>query len=121
MEYTITGDSLLYYILTLKNCCKIFFYIFIFYIHVLYLYVFQLIITLYLLNKQIGVSFLAGITFAIVLIPINKIIANHIGKFSTKLMEYKDQRVRLIGEILRGITTIKLNVWEDHFLRNISS
>lgn len=35
-------------------------------------------------------------------------------------MEYKDQRVRLIGEILRGITTIKLNVWEDHFLRNIS-
>lgn len=80
----------------------------------------QLIITLYLLNKQIGVSFLAGITFAIVLIPINKIIANQIGKFSTKLMEYKDQRVRLIGEILRGITTIKLNVWEDHFLRNIS-
>ncbi|XP_043801955.1 ATP-binding cassette sub-family C member 10 [Apis laboriosa] len=80
----------------------------------------QLIITLYLLNKQIGVSFLAGITFAIVLIPINKVIANQIGKFSTKLMECKDQRVRLIGEILRGITTIKLNVWEDHFLRNIS-
>lgn len=80
----------------------------------------QLIITLYLLNKQIGVSFLAGIIFAIVLIPINKVIANQIGKFSTKLMECKDQRVRLIGEILRGITTIKLNVWEDHFLRNIS-
>lgn len=77
--------------------------------------------TLYLLHGQIGISFLAGVTFAIVLIPINKLIANHIGKLSTKLMERKDQRVRLIGETLKGITTIKLNVWEDHFLRNIFS
>ncbi|KAL6434970.1 hypothetical protein ACFW04_005255 [Cataglyphis niger] len=79
----------------------------------------QLFMTLYLLHKQIGVSFLAGVAFSIVLIPINKIIANKIGKLSTKLMEYKDQRVRLMGEILRGITTIKVNVWEEHFLRNI--
>ncbi|XP_033313580.1 multidrug resistance-associated protein 7 [Bombus bifarius] len=80
----------------------------------------QLIVTLYLLYKLIGVSFLAGIAFAIILIPINKAIATQIGKYSTKLMECKDQRVRLVGETLRGITTIKLNVWEDHFLRNIS-
>ncbi|XP_076239385.1 ATP-binding cassette sub-family C member 10 [Calliopsis andreniformis] len=79
----------------------------------------QLVITLYLLHEQIGISFLAGVSFALVLIPINKVIANRIGKLSTKLMEQKDQRVRLIGETLRGITTIKVNVWEDHFLRNI--
>ncbi|XP_029032393.1 ATP-binding cassette sub-family C member 10 [Osmia bicornis bicornis] len=79
----------------------------------------QLVVTLYLLHGQIGISFLAGVTFAIVLIPINKLIANRIGNLSTKLMERKDQRVRLIGETLKGITTIKLNVWEDHFLRNI--
>ncbi|KZC09882.1 PREDICTED: multidrug resistance-associated protein 7 [Dufourea novaeangliae] len=79
----------------------------------------QLVVTLYLLHEQIGISFLAGVTFAIVLIPINKVIATKIGELSTKLMEYKDQRVRLTGETLRGITTIKLNVWEDHFLRNI--
>ncbi|KAG7213689.1 hypothetical protein KM043_002932 [Ampulex compressa] len=79
----------------------------------------QLVVTLYLLHGQIGISFLAGVSFVIVLIPINKVIANKIGKLSTKLMEYKDQRVRLIGETLSGITTIKLNVWEEHFLRNI--
>ncbi|EFN60726.1 Multidrug resistance-associated protein 7 [Camponotus floridanus] len=79
----------------------------------------QLFVTLYLLHKQIGVSFLAGVAFSIILIPINKIIANKIGKLSTKLMEYKDERVRLMGEILRGITTIKVNVWEEHFLRKI--
>ncbi|XP_014478346.1 PREDICTED: multidrug resistance-associated protein 7 isoform X2 [Dinoponera quadriceps] len=79
----------------------------------------QLFVTLYLLHQQIGASFLAGVAFSIVLIPINKIIANKIGKLSAKLMGYKDQRVRLMGEILRGITTIKVNVWEEHFLRNI--
>lgn len=82
---------------------------------------FQLIVTLYLLYKQIGLSFVAGVAFSIVLIPINKIIANKIGKLSTKLMEYKDKRVRLVGETLRGITTIKANVWEGHFLRSIFS
>lgn len=82
---------------------------------------FQLVVTLYLLYNQIGVSFLAGVSFAIVLIPINKIIANKIGLLSTKLMECKDARVRLMGETLRGIITIKLNVWEDHFSRHILS
>ncbi|EZA61102.1 hypothetical protein DMN91_004524 [Ooceraea biroi] len=80
---------------------------------------FQLFVTLYLLHQQIGASFLAGVAFSIILIPINKIIASKIGKLSIKLMEYKDQRVRLVGETLRGITTIKVNVWEEHFLRNI--
>ncbi|XP_066599672.1 ATP-binding cassette sub-family C member 10 isoform X2 [Prorops nasuta] len=80
---------------------------------------FQLAVTLYLLHQQIGISFLAGVAFTIILIPINKLIANKIGRLSTKLMEYKDRRVRLMGEILRGITVIKLNVWEDHFLRNV--
>ncbi|KAI4498656.1 hypothetical protein M0802_006362 [Mischocyttarus mexicanus] len=79
----------------------------------------ELIVTLYLLYQQIGISFLAGVTFAVILIPINKIIANKIGILSTKLMEYKDKRVRMMGETLRGITTIKLNVWEEHFSRNI--
>ncbi|XP_076649544.1 ATP-binding cassette sub-family C member 10 isoform X2 [Halictus rubicundus] len=79
----------------------------------------QLVVALYLLHEQIGISFLAGVTFAIVLIPINKIITNKIGRLSTKLMQYKDQRVKYIGETIRGITAIKLNVWEDHFMRNI--
>ncbi|XP_076174317.1 ATP-binding cassette sub-family C member 10 isoform X2 [Ptiloglossa arizonensis] len=87
--------------------------------HALWSIPLQLVVTLYLLHEQIGISFLAGVTFAILLIPINKIIANKIGKLSTKLMECKDQRVRLIGETLHGINTIKMNVWEDYFLWNI--
>ncbi|XP_043269152.1 ATP-binding cassette sub-family C member 10 [Venturia canescens] len=79
----------------------------------------QLAVTLYLLYAQIGLSFLAGVAFAVVLIPINKFLANKIGQLSTKMMNYKDKRVGLMGETLRGLTTIKLNAWEEYFLRSI--
>ncbi|XP_063975408.1 ATP-binding cassette sub-family C member 10 isoform X2 [Diachasmimorpha longicaudata] len=79
----------------------------------------QLVVTLYLLYNQIGLSFLAGLAFAVILIPINKFIANKIGILSTKMMGFKDKRVRLMGEILRGMTTIKLHVWEEYFYREI--
>ncbi|XP_034950577.1 multidrug resistance-associated protein 7 [Chelonus insularis] len=79
----------------------------------------QLAVTLYLLYTQIGISFLTGVTFAIILIPINKYIANKIGELSATMMDFKDQRVRKMGETLRGLITIKLNVWEDHFLQSI--
>jgi ATP-binding cassette subfamily C (CFTR/MRP) protein 10 len=36
-------------------------------------------IGLYLLYLQIGIAFLAGVIFAIILIPINRLIANKIG------------------------------------------
>jgi hypothetical protein len=43
------------------------------------------------------------------------------GKLSTKLMLQKDERVKVMTEILRGIRVIKLHVWEDHFVHRIKS
>ncbi|XP_072392166.1 ATP-binding cassette sub-family C member 10 [Diabrotica undecimpunctata] len=81
---------------------------------------FQLFVSLYLLYNQVGLAFLAGVLFSIILIPINKCIANKIGDLSTKMMEQKDGRVKLTFEILRGIKAIKLYVWEQHFIRLIT-
>ena len=76
----------------------------------------QIIIVLYLLYKQIGLTFLTGLAFAIFLIPINKIIASKIGKLSQEMMLYKDERVKLISEIIYGIRTIKMNTYENYFI-----
>ncbi|CAK1601027.1 unnamed protein product [Parnassius mnemosyne] len=80
----------------------------------------QLVITLFLLYQQVGISFLAGVAFSIILIPINKLIANKIGQLSTELMHHKDSRVSLISDMLKGIRTIKIHVWEDYFIRRVS-
>lgn len=81
--------------------------------------VFQIAVTFYLLNQQIGIAFLAGVGFTILLIPINKLIAYKIGQLSTKIMHHKDERVASMAEILRGIRVLKLHVWEEHFLEKV--
>ncbi|XP_045534773.1 ATP-binding cassette sub-family C member 10 [Papilio machaon] len=88
--------------------------------HALWSIPLQLIITLFLLYQQVGVSFLAGVAFSVILIPINKFIANKIGQLSTELMRHKDSRVSLISDILRGIRTIKIHVWEDYFINRVA-
>lgn len=75
--------------------------------------------TLYLLHSQVGIAFLSGVVLTIVLIPINKYVANKIGALSSKLMKYKDDRVNLMTEIIKGIRTIKLHAWEDFFIDKI--
>ena len=66
-----------------------------------------------------GKAFLAGLVFAILLIPINRWLAIKIGKLSTEMMEQKDARVQLMSEILHGIRVIKLSAWESIFTSKI--
>ncbi|CAG9785699.1 unnamed protein product [Diatraea saccharalis] len=88
--------------------------------HALWSIPLQLFITLFLLYQQVGISFLAGVAFSVILIPINKVIANKIGQLSTEMMKFKDVRVSLINDMLKGIRTIKLHVWEDYFVRRVT-
>lgn len=79
----------------------------------------QLFVSLYLLYTQVGSAFIAGLIFAIILIPINKKIASQIGKLSVDLMSRKDERVLTTSEVLSGARQIKLNAWEDIFINKI--
>ncbi|XP_046387603.1 ATP-binding cassette sub-family C member 10 [Ischnura elegans] len=81
---------------------------------------FEIAVTLYLLYSQVGLAFLAGLVFSIILIPINKFIASKIGYLSTKLMEQKDHRVKMVTEVLRGIRVLKFHQWENQFIEKIN-
>ena len=76
---------------------------------------FQFFITLILLYQQVGISFLAGLIITILLVPINKCIANKIGDLSTKMMTAKDERVSSMSELLSGIRVIKYFNWQTVF------
>lgn len=52
-------------------------------------------VSLVLLYQQVGIAFLAGVAFAIVLIPINRWIAQKIGQLSSEMMQHKDERVKV--------------------------
>ncbi|NXD91713.1 MRP7 protein, partial [Chaetorhynchus papuensis] len=81
----------------------------------------QLAITLYLLYQQVGVAFLGGVALALLLVPINKIIANRIMVNSEEMLKHKDARVKLMTEFLCGIRVIKFYTWEKHFSTRINA
>ncbi|CAI8012847.1 Multidrug resistance-associated protein 7, partial [Geodia barretti] len=80
---------------------------------------FQIAISLYLLYQQVGLAFLAGVAFCILLIPVNRWLAVKIGQLSTRMMADKDNRVKVISEVLTGIRVIKFYAWEKHFSSKI--
>uniref|UniRef100_A0A8D9EWB0 ABC-type xenobiotic transporter n=2 Tax=Cacopsylla melanoneura TaxID=428564 RepID=A0A8D9EWB0_9HEMI len=81
---------------------------------------FQLVVTLYLLYLHLGVAAFTGVVFSLLLIPVNKLIADKIASFSNSNMSEKDERVRLMSEILLGIRSIKLYAWEKFFIERIN-
>nr|XP_040564251.1 ATP-binding cassette sub-family C member 10-like [Lepeophtheirus salmonis] len=82
---------------------------------------FQMVVTLYLLHQQVGVSSFVGVGFAILMIPINKVIATKIGSLSGHMMSAKDDRVKIIAEIIEGIRVIKYYCWESFFTDKTNS
>jgi ABC-type multidrug transport system fused ATPase/permease subunit len=75
----------------------------------------QIAIALYLLWTQLGVATLAGLGLMIFLIPINGYITGKIRFITSRLMTHKDQRIKLINEMLNGIKVLKLYAWEKSF------
>ncbi|XP_074945349.1 ATP-binding cassette sub-family C member 10 isoform X7 [Phalacrocorax aristotelis] len=82
---------------------------------------FQFGITLYLLYRQVGIAFLGGLALALLLVPINKVIANRIMMNNKEMLKHKDTRVKLMTEFLCGIRVIKFYAWERHFSTRINA
>ncbi|NXX42242.1 MRP7 protein, partial [Tricholaema leucomelas] len=89
--------------------------------HELWSLPFQFAITLYLLYEQVGVAFLGGLALTLLLVPINKVIANRIVLNNQEMLKHKDTRVKLMTEFLSGIRVIKFYTWEKHFSSRISA
>lgn len=81
----------------------------------------QIGICLYLLYLQVDLAFLAGLAFAILLIPINRAISNKIAVVSKEMMAQKDSRVKITNEVLYGIRLVKFLSWETSFIKRIES
>ena len=81
----------------------------------------QIIIALVFLWQQLGIASLAGLLFMTFLIPFNGYMTNKVRKYQLIMMRVKDQRVKLMNEILNGIKVLKLYAWETSFVKQILS
>uniref|UniRef100_A0A671QBI8 Multidrug resistance-associated protein 7-like n=1 Tax=Sinocyclocheilus anshuiensis TaxID=1608454 RepID=A0A671QBI8_9TELE len=81
---------------------------------------FQFVLALYLLYLQVGVAFLGGVGVAVLLVPLNKVLASRILENNKHMLLHKDGRVKLMTEILFGIRVLKYYNWEEHFTQKIA-
>nr|CAD7258793.1 unnamed protein product [Timema shepardi] len=79
----------------------------------------QIALALYFLWDILGPSVLAGLAVMIVLIPVNGFIANKAKTLQIRQMKYKDERVKLMNEILSGMKVLKLYAWEPSFEQQV--
>ncbi|EGT43916.1 hypothetical protein CAEBREN_28994 [Caenorhabditis brenneri] len=73
----------------------------------------QILLSLYFLWKLLGVSVLAGFIILILLIPLNSYISIKMRNCQMEQMKYKDERMKLMSEILNGMKVLKLYSWEQ--------
>uniref|UniRef100_A0A8D0L527 Multidrug resistance-associated protein 1 n=1 Tax=Sphenodon punctatus TaxID=8508 RepID=A0A8D0L527_SPHPU len=79
----------------------------------------QVILALYLLWQILGPSVLAGVAVMILLVPVNAVIAVKTKTYQVAQMKSKDNRIKLMNEILNGIKVLKLYAWELAFKEKV--
>lgn len=89
------------------------------YLHGVWYGLFQIVISCYLLWQQLGPSCLAGIAFIVVCIPVTAGISLLMRKLQKKLMNVKDERIKICYDVLNGMKVIKLQAWEKSFTKRV--
>ena len=85
-------------------------------IHALWSLPLQLIVVLWLLWGQLRLGALAGVGVVVVMIPINKLLADKIGSLSQTLMKHKDSRVSFTTQLVSMIRTLKMTNLDQLFI-----
>jgi len=80
---------------------------------------FQVLVCVGLLWGYVGVACLAGLATILAILPINMWAMKELEKVQSSNMQFKDQRVRAVSELLAGIRVLKLFSWERPAVENV--
>ncbi|CAG9761169.1 unnamed protein product [Ceutorhynchus assimilis] len=75
----------------------------------------SIVLAIFFLYQELGVAVFAGVAVMVSLIPLNTIIVNQSRKLQVKQMKNKDERVKVMNEVLAGMKVLKLYAWEKSF------
>ncbi|NXJ71659.1 MRP2 protein, partial [Rostratula benghalensis] len=90
------------------------------FIHQLWSSPLQIILSIVFLWGELGPSVLAGIAVMVLLIPINGFLVAKAKTIQVKNMKNKDERMKMMNEILNGIKILKLFAWEPSFEKRVN-
>ncbi|XP_013411190.1 multidrug resistance-associated protein 1 isoform X2 [Lingula anatina] len=79
----------------------------------------KIVFALYFLWQLLGPCIMGGLGVMLLLIPVNGIVAKFQRKLRLSRMDHKDNRIKLMNEILNGMKVLKLYAWETSFEKKI--
>ncbi|XP_078381052.1 multidrug resistance-associated protein 1-like [Oculina patagonica] len=91
------------------------------YINMIWSAPFQVGVSLYFLHRTMGWSIYVGLGVMVVFTPLNFLIGRMVNNLQVKQMSEKDDRIKIINEVLNGIKVLKLYAWEESFLSIINN
>ncbi|OLY83298.1 Multidrug resistance-associated protein 4 [Smittium mucronatum] len=80
---------------------------------------FEIILAIVFLWLNIGISCFVAIGVYLLMIPLQSCISHLFGKIRAATVTFRDDRVKLLTDILSGIEIVKLNAWEIPLLTRI--
>lgn len=80
---------------------------------------YQIALALYFLWELLGVAVLSGVGIMVLMVPINGFLAAYSKKLQTRQMKHKDERIKLMNEVLGGMKVLKLYAWEPSFQEQV--
>lgn len=94
---------------------------FLFFYNNLYCAPAQIILTLYLIYLQVGVSTFAGLGYMLITSPLIGVILSMLNATRKLKSKETDKRVKFMNEILAGIRVIKYYAWEAAFKEKVEA
>ncbi|XP_016965404.2 ATP-binding cassette sub-family C member Sur isoform X2 [Drosophila biarmipes] len=89
-------------------------------IHYAWAIPFKISVVIYLLYVNLGISAVIGsIVCIVIMTPLQFLIGNAMSKNVEVIAKYTDERLKKIHDTLVGIKVIKLNAWDEVFLKKI--
>jgi len=85
------------------------------FLHYLWLSPIIIIITAFLLWREIGASCLSGVGLLLLLAPLQMAMGRLLMKFRRAVVKFTDQRVKVMNEVITGMRVLKLYTWEESF------
>ncbi|XP_076000227.1 multidrug resistance-associated protein 1 isoform X2 [Genypterus blacodes] len=81
----------------------------------------QVVLAFYFLWQNLGPSVLAGVAVMVLMVPVNAVIAMKTKTYQVAQMTSKDNRIKLMNEMMNGIKMLKLYAWELAFKQKVSA
>ena len=79
----------------------------------------MIFVTLGLLIDLLGWAAPIGVFFLCLMVPVNVMLASHLGHIRKKHLKQSDARVKISSEVMSGMRVVKMNSWETRFLTKI--